>query len=252
LVHRFEPAFALAVACWTSGQTERGVETTATVGQIASGAGDPLNLAQARLTQMMAYLFTREPSGPAVAEHALRDAEETGNPHQLAFAYTCGLVLAAVNHDVEGARRAFAEAERWASVADNPFIQFQARFFLAVVAGEDRPDEALALIRAVLITCEESGYWNHLDSVLRRVVLPLVRLGRHRAAAVILGGMTVLSVRSPDNFGVAESVTPALQLALGDDLPRLIEQGRSFARLELVRLALDEIDACLEAVPSVE
>src|SRR5262249_21344858 len=158
---RFEPVGALQLALWHQGKTELSLEVLARMERIAERNRDPLELAQARLSRAVAYLVTDLAGVGTFAEDAVREAEASGNPHQLAFAYLGQLVIAAGHRDVEQARGAFSLARRWSDVADNRVVQMNAPVFLAMAAPEDRPLEALSLVREVLALYDETGQWGN-------------------------------------------------------------------------------------------
>jgi hypothetical protein len=91
----------------------------------------------------------------------------------------------------------------------------------------------------------DSGSWANLHFALRRILIPLVHLGRHRSAAVLLGGVSTPTMASPDTRNVLPRARASLAEALGAELERLIDDGRSLTARELAHLALDEIDGQL-------
>jgi hypothetical protein len=172
----------------------------------------------------------------------VHEAQVSGNPHQLAFAYTCALIMAAGHHDLERARDAYTQARRWAELVNNQVVLTQTPLFLAMASSEDEPLEALSLVRDAIAGSATTGQWGNLDFALRRIILPLVRLGRHRSAALLLGGLTGLTTATPDTQHVVPRAKTALTNTLGAELDPLLHDGQALARHELVRLALDEID----------
>jgi hypothetical protein len=203
-------------------------------------------LAQARLSRAVAYLGPDLAGVGTFAEDVVREAEVSGNPHQLAYAYMGQLIIAAGHRDVEQAKRAFARARRWSDAAGNRVVEINAPVFLAMAAPEDQPLEALSLVRKAIPAYDETGQWGNLDFVLRRVIMPLVRLGHDRAAALLLGGMSDLASSTPDTQQVVPRAMAALERTLGGDLPQILDEGRGRTRQELVQLAIDEIDTCLD------
>jgi hypothetical protein len=71
-----------------------------------------------------------------------------------------------------------------------------APFLLATASPEDQPVAALSVVREALDTFDQTGLWSELGFALRRVVMPLVRLGRYRPAALLAGGITALPYRA--------------------------------------------------------
>ena len=76
--------------------------------------------------------------------------------------------------------------------------------------------------------------------------MPLVRLGHDRAAALILGAMSGLPSSTPDTQQIGPRATAALEQTLGDDLPKILDEGRRLTTQELLRLAIEKIDTCLD------
>jgi predicted ATPase/class 3 adenylate cyclase len=246
LSSHFEPVKALSFARLSQGKTDLFLEAIPTMERIAERGRDPLELAHARLvSRAIAYLVTDVAGAGTFADDAVREAEASGNPHQLAYAYLGQLVIAAGHRDVERARRAYARARRWSDVAGNRVVEMNAPVYLAMAAPDDQPLEALSLVREVLAAYDETGTWGNLDHALRRIVMPLVRLGHDRAAALLLGGMSGLTSSTPDTQQVVPRAMAALEQTLGDDLTQILDEGRGLTRQELVRLAIDEIDTCL-------
>ena len=242
---RFEPAMALAAVYTASGQTQRASDALAAAERIAEREGDPVELGLTRWARVMVH-FMVDPAGiGSFGDDAVRDAEATGNPHQLAFAYAGLLAVAVSRGDREQALDAFAKANYWANLANNRYLEYVGPLFLAMLR-EDEPREALSLVRDVVAAAVDAGFWGNFDMALRRIVLPLVHLGRCRAAALMLGGLTSLSTATPDTQRIIPRATSALADALGAELDSLLKQGRSFTRQELARLALDEIDLCIK------
>jgi predicted ATPase/class 3 adenylate cyclase len=243
----FEPVWALVQARWSQGKTDLALESIPTMERIAERGGNPLELAAVRFQRALGCLLTDVDAVGSFADDAVREAETSGNPHQLAFAYYGQLIIAAAHRDVEQARRAFARARRWSEAAGNRWVSTGAPLFLAMAAPEDQPLEALSLVREVLARFDETGQWASLDFGLRRVVMPLMRLGHDRAVALVLGGMSGLASSNPDTQQVVPRAMAALEQTLGDDLTQILDEGRGLTRQELVRLALEEIDTCLAA-----
>jgi predicted ATPase len=244
---RLEPAGALAMFYAGSGQTQRASDALTVAERIAEREGDPVELGLTRFARVMAHWMADPAAIGDLGEDAVRDAEATGNPHQLAFAYAGLLAVAVIRRDRERAGDAFERARHWADMANNRYIMFAAPSFLAML-HEDEPREALSLVRGVVAAAIDAGFWGNFDTALRRIIIPLVHLGRCRAAALILGGLTSLPTATPDTQRVIPRAKAALADALGAELDPLLEQGRTLTRQQLARLALDEIDLCNKAV----
>jgi predicted ATPase len=242
---RLEPAMALASGYFASGQTQRASDARTAAERIAERNGDPIELGITRWARVMDQ-FVTDPAGiGSIGEDAVRDAEATGNPQQLAYAYGGLLAVAVSRGDREQASDAFGKARYWANLATNRHLEYQAPLFMAMVSREDEPRETLSLVRDVVAAAVNAGFWGNFDMALRRIVLPLVHLGRSRTAALLLGGLSSLSTASPDTQRVIPRVTAALADTLGAELDPLLKQGRSLTRQELARLALDETDRCI-------
>jgi hypothetical protein len=244
---RLEPAVALAMFYAGSGQTQRASDALTVAERIAEREGDPVELGLTRFARVMAHWMADPAAIGDLGEDAVRDAEATGNPHQLAFAYAGLLAVAVIRRDRERAGDAFERARHWADMANNRYIMFAAPSFLAML-HEDEPREALSLVRGVVAAAIDAGFWGNFDTALRRIIIPLVHLGRCRAAALILGGLTSLPTATPDTQRVIPRAKAALADALGAELDPLLGQGRTLTRQQLARLALDEIDLCNKAV----
>jgi predicted ATPase len=244
----FELVVALFVACWSSGQVDRALQTIATLENVAERDQDPLELGMARFYRALVYVATDLQEVGSFADDAVDDAEATGNPHQLAFAYAGLLAIAAGQHDLERARFAYTRARQWSDRASNRLVSSMALFLLAMASPEDQPLAVLAVVREALATFDfdATGLWSNLAAPLGSVVMPLVRLGRYRPAALLLGGISALPSSPPDTQQVVPRASAALEQELGQDFHRLLNEGRLLTRQELLRVALDEIETCLD------
>jgi hypothetical protein len=242
---RLEPAMALGLVYAGSGQTQRASDALTVAERVAERDGDPLELGLTRFARVMVHWMADPAVIGSIGEDAVRDAEATGNPHQLAFAYAGLLAVAVSRGDRAHAVDAFERARHWADMANNRFVLFAAPSFLAMMR-EDEPREALSLVREVVAAAIDAGFWGNFDMALRRIVLPLLHLGRGRAAALVLGGLTSLPTATPDTQRVIPRAEAALADALGAELETLLHEGRSLTRQQLARLALEEIDLCIK------
>jgi hypothetical protein len=242
---RFEPALARFVFLWGSRQTALAVESLHDVEIVAAQTNDPIELGEAARGRAIAQFVTDPKSETYDARKAVRTATATANPHQLATAYL-GLLLDAVGRgNREEAVAAFGQAKALGDAATNRMVIAAAPLFLAMTSPEDDPLEALSLTSEMLTAAYDAGYWGNLDFALRRIVLPLLRLDRARPAAVVLGGLTGLDDATPDTQNVIPRATAVLTESLGDEFTPLFDQGRSYSKHDLVRFALDEIDAAI-------
>ena len=240
---RFEPALARFLFLWGSQQTPVAVESLRDVEIIAAQTNDPIEIGQATRGRAIAQFVTDPKSETYDAREAVRAATGTANPHQLALAYL-GLLIDAVGRgNRQEAVAAFGQAKALGEAVTNRLTIAAAPLFLAMTSPEDDPLEALSLTSDMLTAAYDAGFWGNLDFALRRIVLPLVRLDRARPAAVVLGGLTGLDDVTPDTQNVIPRATAVLTESLGDEFPPLFDQGRSYSKHDLVRFALDEIDA---------
>src|SRR3954454_20662243 len=216
-------------------------------GHVFSTAGDSFAVAFATPMAAVNAAVDDPKSETYDARDAVRAATATAtvNPHQLAFAYL-GLLIDAVGRgNRQQAVAAFGQAKALGDAATNRMVIAAAPLFLAMTSADDDPREALSLTSEMLTAAYDAGYWANLDFALRRIVLPLLCLDRARPAAVVLGGLTGLDDATPDTQNVIPRATALLTDSLGDEYAPLFDQGRSYSKHDLVRFALDEIDAAI-------
>jgi len=242
---RFEPALARFLFLWGSRQTSVAVESLRDVETIATQTNDPIELGQAAWGRAIAQFVTDPKSETYDAREAVRAATATANPHQLASAYLGLLIHAVGRGDRDDAVAAFGQVKTLGEAVTNRLALAAAPLFLAMTSPEDDPLEALSLTSEMLTAAYDAGFWANLDFALRRIILPLVRLDRARPAAVVLGGLTGLDDVTPDTQNVIPRATALLTESLGDEFAPLFDQGRSYSKHDLVRFALDEIDAAI-------
>jgi predicted ATPase/DNA-binding SARP family transcriptional activator len=236
---RFEPAFAL-LCCLYRRDDERAREVLPVVERIAECGGDPLELAHARYMHLLLDVVEGAEGVRDYALRVVRDAESTGNATQLAFAYT-GLLAVTSQHDLNAAVGLLELARRWAARANNPRLAGNAALWLAH-SPQAKPLDVVRFVRDALEISYDRGYFGNLDLSLGPLVVALSALGRERPAALLLGGLMTMQVNDPT---VEADMTAALSGALGDDLPRLFDEGRALTKRKLARLALDEVDIVL-------
>jgi hypothetical protein len=181
----------------------------------------------------------------AYADRAAADAENTGNPVQLALGYT-GVLAVLAYSNWPAAVELLTKVRRWADVANNRMIADNAALWLAEAPSAASID-ALRFSRDALVGAASGGYFGNLDLSLGAVVLALIDYGRYAPAARLLGGMTMLRLSHPRRPELIAKATAALSGALGDDLEPLLEDGRILTKRELAQAALEEIDLVLEA-----
>jgi hypothetical protein len=242
---RFEPGLARWLFLWGSGQTAVAVESLRDVEIIAARTKDPIELGFATWVRAIVQLVIDPTSETYDAREAVRVATATANPHQLALAYL-GLLIDAVGRgNRQEAVAAAGRAKALGEAATNQFAIGAAPLFLAMISPDDDPLEALSLTSEMLGAAYDAGFWGNVDFALRRIILPLVRLDRARAAAVVLGGLAGLDSLTPDTQNVIPRATASLTESLGDEFAPLFDQGRSYSKHDLVRFALDEIEAAI-------
>ncbi len=110
--------------------------------------------------------------------------------------------------------------------------------------------DVIRFVRDPLEGSFNGGYYGNLDLSLGPLVLALTHYGRHRPAAVLLGGMMTMPTRDSMRPDLVADATTTLGGALGDDLTPLLEEGRSLPKRELARLALAEVDHVLAHRPA--
>jgi predicted ATPase/DNA-binding SARP family transcriptional activator len=236
---RFEPALGL-VTCLYRRDDAAALLTLREAERIAEAGADPIELAYARYMRVILDLPKGVDGVHRYALDAVRAAESTGNPIQLALAHT-GLVAVTSQHDLHAAVSMLATARRWAHVANDPIIAANAGLWLAS-APQATPADVITFVRDALEGSLSGGYVGNLEWSLGPLVLALAHYDRHRAAAVLLGGLTTMPRRDPMRPNLVAEATAALSSALGDDLDPLLEEGRNLPKRELARLALAEID----------
>jgi hypothetical protein len=109
------------------------------------------------------------------------------------------------------------------------------------------PIDALTFSRDALVGAASGGYFGNLDLSLGPVVVALIDYGRYVPAARLLGGLATLDRSDPRRPELVAEATAALADALGDELGRLLEEGRTLPKRELARVALEQIDLVVEA-----
>jgi predicted ATPase/DNA-binding SARP family transcriptional activator len=244
---RFEPAYGL-VCCLSRRDDERALEILPRVERIAEAGGDPIELANARYMHVVLGVVRDAEGVHDHAVKAVRDAESTGNPTQLALAYT-GLLAVTAQHDLTAAVPLLDTIRRWADLANNPKIAGNAGLWLAG-SPQAAPLDVIRFVRDALEGSFNGGYYGNLDLSVGPLVLALTHYGRHRPAAVLLGGMTTLPARDSQRPDLAADATTALATVLGDEIAPLLDEGRSLPERELARLALAEVDHVLARPPA--
>ena len=221
------------------------VEALRDVETIAAQTNDPIELGQATWGRAIVQLVTDPKSETYDAREAVRAATATANPHQLAFAYL-GLLIDAVGRgNRQEAVAAFGQVKALGEAVTNRLAVAAAPLFLAMTSPDDDPLEALSLTSEMLTAAYDAGFWGNLDFALRRIILPLVRLDRARPAAVVLGGLTGLNERHTRHPERDSSRHRPPDRVARRRIPPLFNQGRSYSKHDLVRFALDEIDAAI-------
>ena len=242
---RVEPTLSLLAVEWMAGQFDLTYELLRELEPIAEARADPVELARTRYTRVIFHVVTGREGVGTVAEDALRDAEATGVPMQLAAACT-GLV--ATNHKIDRreAARWYPKARGWARLAGSRILYDNASLWMAIGAVDDEPRQALEFARDCMVDTFQRGYWGNFEMILRPVVLALVRIDRCAVAARLLGGLLSLPGGPEQSEELAATVRAELEAALGDDLDRLLTEGRDLDRTGLAELAITHINAFLE------
>jgi hypothetical protein len=226
------------------GDVERAGELLPGVQQLAVAGGDALEIARAGYMHAISYAITQAPEIGTFPEDAIRDAEASGVPFQLANAYTGGLAVE-LQRDRSLGPELFAPARRWSQAAGSRLLFDNAAFWMADASRSEEPLEALTYARMCMVDTYESRYWGNFEIVLRPVVEALARLGRHRSAALLLGGLLALPGTKGESAEIAAVAEPLIRDALGDAANDLFADGSRLDRPGLARIALAEMDELL-------
>jgi hypothetical protein len=243
-VRRFEPALSLWAYHWVVGDVKRAGELLPGVQQLAVASGDALELARAHYLQCITYAITQMVDIGTAPEDGIRDAEASGVPFQLANAYT-GKLAVEQQRDRSLVHELFARARRWSQLAGTRMLFDNAASWMANGSREAEPLDALAYARMCMGDTYESRYWGNFEIVLRPVVEALARLGRHRSAALLLGGLLALPGTRGESAEIAAVAEPLIRAGLGDAANDLLADGARLDRPGLARIALAEIDELL-------
>jgi predicted ATPase/DNA-binding SARP family transcriptional activator len=241
---RFEPAFGLW-CCSYRRDNEQALRILPAVEQLAEAGGDPIELASARYVRVVSDIVNGVEGVRDYADWASADAEATGNAVQLALGYA-GVLAVVSRTDRAAAIELLAKVRRWADVANNRMIADNAAIWLSN-APTASPIDALTFSRDALVGAARGGYLGNLDLSLGPVVVALIDYGHYVPAARLLGGMTTLPMSDPMRPELVAEATAALADVLGDELGRLLEEGRALPKRELARVALEQIDLVVEA-----
>ena len=180
-------------------------------------------MARARYARVITHAVTGLEGLGSIPEDAIREAEATGVPFQLANAYT-GMLAVESARDKALAPPLFAKARQWAELAGTRLLFDNAALWMALACRDEEPLQTLAFLRLCVADTHARRYWGNFEMILRPVVPALVRLGRHRPAAIILGGL----------LGLAGGRTESI--ALATELPRSAHRcARRRARLTAPR-----------------
>jgi predicted ATPase/DNA-binding SARP family transcriptional activator len=239
---RFEPAYGLW-NCSYRRNNEQALRILPAVVQLAEAGGDPIELANARYVRVISDILHGVEGVRGYADRAAADAETTGNAVQLALGYT-GVLAVVSQSDRATAVELLAKVRRWADVANNRMIADNAALWLSN-APKAAPIDALIFSRDALVGAASGGYFGNLDLSLGPVVMALIDYGHYNPAARLLGGLTRLPTSDPQRPQLVAEATAALANVLGDDLDRLLEEGRNLTKRELAGVALNEIDLVL-------
>jgi len=247
---RFLPALAAWSAEWMAGDFERARELLGAVEQTATTKGDPVELARARYVRVITHAVTGLEALGTIPENAIREAESTGVPFQLANAYT-GMLAVESARDKALAPRLFAKARQWSELAGTRILFDNAALWMALACREEEPLQTLAFARLCVADTNARRYWGNFELIIRPVVPALVRLGRHRSAAVLLGGLLGLAGGRNESIALATELRPQLTEALGEELDSLFREGQQLDRSSLAQLAISEVDSLTIAAVGV-
>jgi hypothetical protein len=132
----------------------------------------------------------------------------------------------------------FAKTRQWAELAGTRMLFDNAALWMALACRDEEPLEVLTFLRLCVVDTYGRRYWGNFEMILRPIVPALVRLGRHRPAAVLLGGLLGLAGGRNESIALATELHPQLAEVLGDELDSLLCEGQQLDRASLAQLAI--------------
>jgi hypothetical protein len=238
------PALAVFAVYWRW-RTDLAYAVLPDLEAAAEATGDAIERAVVRYMRVIADVQRGVDGSAALADAAVREAEETSSPHALATAHAC-VVAAQSVRDLPAAIDALRRVQHWAAIAGDRMIAENAALWVAVAAIDAAPSQALAFARHALHSSAETGTWGNLDLSLANVLLPLVEFGRFHTAARLLGGVIAHPLAMPQRDEIVRRTVAALTEALdARQCAELQAAGGRLSAAELAQLALTEIDDIL-------
>jgi len=141
----------------------------------------------------------------------------------------------------------YDKARQWAELAGTRMLFDNAALWMAQACREEEPLQTLEFLRLCMVDTYARRYWGNFEMILRPVVPALVRVGRHRPAAVLLGGLLGLAGGRNESIALATELRPQLTEALGDELDSLLREGQQLDRPSLAQLTISEVDSLTSA-----
>jgi|SRR5215217_5879069 len=243
----FDTAASLWGCASAAGDRPRAYQLSLEVEGAAATNGDPLEVELSWYFRVLSQLALG-PQGlgglDAVVMDHVAATEARGNPLELACAYS-GQLAYALATDRTPALELFDRVQRWAALAGSRSLPANAALLMAINARPDDPVETLAFARSCIADHYDAAHWLGIRAALQPVVKALAELGRHEAAAELLGGLGHLYFASPATEQLAAELIPRLDAALASNCARLIARGRQLDRDALAQRALEAIDEAL-------
>jgi hypothetical protein len=115
-----------------------------------------------------------------------------------------------------------------------------------MASPEDQPLTVLSVAREALANYDATGLWSNLDFALRRVVMPLVRLVGTGLRLSFSAALPPSRRLPPTPSRSCPEPRPRSNRNSARTFHRLLNEGRLLTRQELLRVALDEIETCLD------
>jgi predicted ATPase/DNA-binding SARP family transcriptional activator len=208
----------------------------------AAGEAAASTFAWAEVAQALHY--AERPEAKDLADRAVADLRERGDPAALSFAlYVAGEVR--LTDDPEAARAFLEEALAAARIGGDRLTTGAAGVSLLSLTSRRDPRAALADFPDLLDHWLRTGLWSQLWTTMRLVIEALAATGDERAAARLLGAHDA-SERSAAPYGADErrlaDLRARLEAALGhDELAALLADGRTLDDDEAVDEALGAV-----------
>ncbi len=189
-----------------------------------------------------------------LATESRAEARASGNPTAEAWTeYVTGEVVSASEPEV-----ALVHLERAGAIADavsNEFVRGVAGLSATTLMARHRhPRDAARAFVEVIDRFESAGNWRQQWTTMRQAVELLARLGRHRAAAVVLGAVESADAENifGDDAKRLARVRSELSTVLGPSLDRALRDGQALDRTDIITFARDKLLTAPNAANSHE